>query len=60
IAVEESLLPVSLNTRRVDERIQSNIVLDMSADKPSSVNIVMSNSLGFGGSNASLIIGRLL
>lgn len=60
IAIEENLLPVSLNTQSVDERIQSNIVLESTPDKKSSVDIVMSNSLGFGGSNASLIIGRPL
>ena len=58
IAIEENLLPVSLNTRHVDEQIQSNIVLDSTSTKKSSIDIVMSNSLGFGGSNASLIIGR--
>jgi 3-oxoacyl-[acyl-carrier-protein] synthase-1 len=60
IAIEENLLPVSLNTQNVDEKIQSNIVLDSTSAKQSSVDIVMSNSLGFGGSNASLIIGRSL
>ena len=60
ITIEENLLPVSLNTRRVDDRIQSNIVLDSASVKKSQVDIVMSNSFGFGGSNASLIIGRLL
>ena len=60
IAIEENLLPVSLNTRCVDEQIQSNIVLDSASVKQFSVDIVMSNSLGFGGSNASLIIGRQL
>jgi len=60
IAIEENLLPVSLNTQSVDERIQSNIVLDSTSAEKSSVDIVMSNSLGFGGSNASLIIGRAL
>ena len=58
IAIDENFLPVSLNTHRVDERIRSNIVLETTPDKKSSTDIVMSNSLGFGGSNASLIIGR--
>jgi 3-oxoacyl-[acyl-carrier-protein] synthase-1 len=60
IVIEDNLLPVSLNTRRVDDRIQSNIVLDSASAKNTQVDIVMSNSFGFGGSNASLIIGRAL
>lgn len=60
IAIDENLLPVSLNTQLVDERIQSNIVLDSTSSEKPSLDIVMSNSLGFGGSNASLIIGRPL
>lgn len=59
IAIEESFLPVSLNTRCVDDQIKSNIVMKSSAEKIQ-VDIVMSNSFGFGGSNACLILGRPL
>lgn len=58
ISIEENLLPVSLNTQRIDSKIHSNIVLDASLETNSEIDIVMSNSFGFGGSNSSLIIGR--
>lgn len=58
IAIKHDLIPVSLNTREVDAEIKSNIVLDSELAKNAKVDIVMSNSYGFGGSNTSLIIGR--
>ena len=55
LALEEQYLPPSLNTQTVDEQIVANILLQgQSAD----LQQVMSNSFGFGGSNASLIFGR--
>ena len=55
IAVKNDLLPASLNTRTIDEDIRSSIVLQ---PRRQTVNCVMSNSFGFGGSNACLIVGR--
>jgi 3-oxoacyl-[acyl-carrier-protein] synthase-1 len=54
IALEQGLLPASLNTQQVDEAIHSSILLE---PREQEVRRVMSNSFGFGGSNASLILG---
>lgn len=55
IAIEEGLLPASLNTRQVDAAIRSPIVL---SPVRQTVRRVMCNAFGFGGNNASLILGR--
>ncbi len=56
LALEHQFLPGSLNTMQLDETIASPIVLEPRAAR---VQRVMSNSFGFGGSNASLIIGKV-
>ncbi|MFL0809887.1 MAG: beta-ketoacyl-[acyl-carrier-protein] synthase family protein [Agarilytica sp.] len=48
-------LPKSLNTKNIDPDIPANINLN---SMPASVDYVLSNSFGFGGSNCSLIIGK--
>ena len=59
IAIENDLLPVSLNTTQRDPDIQSAIVMPaQNITQGQSINRVMSNAFGFGGSNISLIIGR--
>ena len=54
IAMEQGLMPASLNTRVVDEAIRGNILL---APQLGRVRRVMSNAFGFGGNNCSLLIG---
>ncbi len=55
IAIAEDIAFRSLNTTNVDERIRSPILLE-TARLP--IRNVMTNSFGFGGTNASLIFGR--
>ncbi|MEE9358382.1 hypothetical protein [Candidatus Vondammii sp. HM_W22] len=54
IAITDHYVPPNLNTHDLDERIQANILLQ---GKEQKLEYVMSNSFGFGGSNASLIFG---
>lgn len=56
LCIEAGLIPGSLNTRTIDPSFESAIQLE---NREQPVRYVMSNSFGFGGNNASLIIGRL-
>jgi 3-oxoacyl-[acyl-carrier-protein] synthase-1 len=56
LSIEHDLVPGSLNTRELDPAINSNVVLQ---NRQQTVRRVLSNSFGFGGSNCSLIFGRI-
>ncbi|NNM69155.1 MAG: beta-ketoacyl-[acyl-carrier-protein] synthase family protein [Gallionella sp.] len=55
LAVEQGFVPGSLNTQRVDPAMAIDYLIENSAR---SINRVLSNSFGFGGSNCSLVLGR--
>lgn len=54
LCVREGLIPACLNTRAVDPEFSIDIALE---NRHRPVRRVLSNSFGFGGSNASLIFG---
>ena len=56
LAIEHGLMPHSLNTRNKDPAIDAGILLET---RNAPVRHVLSNSFGFGGSNCSLLFGRL-
>ncbi len=56
LAIEHGLMPGSANTQRVDPELKSRYLIE-NRDGP--VRCVLSNSFGFGGSNCSLILGRV-
>jgi 3-oxoacyl-[acyl-carrier-protein] synthase-1 len=55
IAVEQGLMPGSLNTVQLDPQLSAPLLRE-TAQRP--VQVAMSNSFGFGGSNCALILGR--
>jgi len=56
LAITHGLVPASLNLRRRDPELQSRVV---AATERRDIRRVVSNSFGFGGSNCSLVLGRL-
>lgn len=55
-AVTEGVIPHTLNLKNVDEEIDLNLVMGEPAK--AEINYAMSNSLGFGGQNSSVIVGK--
>jgi 3-oxoacyl-[acyl-carrier-protein] synthase II len=56
LALKHQFLPPNINFRAVDDDVDLRIVANES--QPASLHTVLSNSFGFGGANASLVIQR--
>ncbi|WP_246628530.1 beta-ketoacyl-ACP synthase [Methylomagnum ishizawai] len=56
LCLEEGFAPHSLQTRRVDPDFSAHILLE---PRHRPMNAVLCNAFGFGGNNASLLLGRL-
>jgi 3-oxoacyl-[acyl-carrier-protein] synthase II len=54
MTIEHSLLPPTINCNVLDSEIQMDVVPNVA--RPAKVQTVLSNSFGFGGQNASLIL----
>jgi 3-oxoacyl-[acyl-carrier-protein] synthase-1 len=54
LCIQNGIRPGCLNTRRIDPGFTSQVLL---ANQRGTVQRVLSNSFGFGGSNCSLILG---
>src|SRR5881296_2904628 len=57
LALQAQLLPPNINFRRPDQDLDLNIVANKSRE--AKIDIVLSNSFGFGGTNASILIQKL-
>ena len=56
LALKNSYIPATLNTNEIDEECDLNIVKNKGLEK--NIKYAMSNSLGFGGHNASIILKK--
>jgi 3-oxoacyl-[acyl-carrier-protein] synthase II len=57
--IEKNILPPTINLDNVDERCDTKINFVAKEKQQAKVDYAMSNSLGFGGHNSTLIIGRI-
>ena len=57
LALQTQFLPPNINFRSADQGLDLNIVANESRD--AKIDIVLSNSFGFGGTNASILIQKL-
>ncbi len=55
LSIEKGLMPGNLNLRSPDPTLSANVLLE---NRRQPVNVVLSNSFGFGGTNCSLLFGR--
>ena len=55
-AIEDSLVPPTINYKVPDEECDLDVVPNEPINQE--INVAMSNSLGFGGHNASIIIKK--
>jgi len=56
LALRAQLLPANINFRKADEDLKLNIVANES--RTAKIDIVLSNSFGFGGTNASILLQK--
>ena len=56
LAVQHGLLPGGLNTQQLDQALPLDYLLE---NREQPVSYVLSNSFGFGGTNCSLLLGRM-
>lgn len=56
IAIQEGFIPATVNTKEIDEEVKANVIIGKNLKKD--LQYVLSNSLGFGGHNASLIFKK--
>jgi 3-oxoacyl-[acyl-carrier-protein] synthase-1 len=55
LAIQNRLMPGGVHTTRVDPSLTAHYIRE---NRRASLNRVLSNSFGFGGTNCSLILGR--
>jgi 3-oxoacyl-[acyl-carrier-protein] synthase II len=56
LALQHQFLPPNINFRSGDPELRLNVVANEA--RPAAVRVVLSNSFGFGGTNASVIMQK--
>ena len=58
-AVKNDLIPATINTSKVDPLVPAGLNLTLGSPVSKSVTVAMSNTFGFGGHNASLVVKKV-
>ncbi|MGH7807268.1 MAG: beta-ketoacyl-[acyl-carrier-protein] synthase II, partial [Thermodesulfobacteriota bacterium] len=58
-AIEQEVVPPTINTERLDPEINPDFNLTLGKKQEREVRVAMSNTFGFGGHNATIILKKL-
>jgi 3-oxoacyl-[acyl-carrier-protein] synthase II len=58
-AIQRSMIPPTINFETEDEEIDYKLNLTLNKAQPREVNITLSNTFGFGGHNASIMLKKI-
>lgn len=58
LAVRDNVVPATINTSKVDPQIPSTLDLTLGTPVHKAIKVAMSNTFGFGGHNATLIVKK--
>lgn len=58
-AINESIIPPTINTQQIDENIPQGIDIVTKTARHTEVNVAMSNTFGFGGHNAIIVMKKI-
>ncbi len=58
-AIETSTIPLTANTEQIDEKCDPKLNHVIKESRQQDVKVAISNSLGFGGHNCSLVVGKV-
>ena len=60
LAIEKNMIPPTINNENFDEELDANLNFTLNKAEKKKVNAIMSNTFGFGGHNASIILKALV
>lgn len=58
-AVNNDLIPATINTQKIDPLVPQGLNLTLGSPVKKTVNVAMSNTFGFGGHNATLVVRKV-